>query len=236
LEICKYTPPPPPPIFKKGKKEEVENFRPVSLLPVISKVQEKCVANRLIEHVSGVLHNCQHGFQAGKTCATQLLQAFHIVGRALDKGKEVDIIFLDFAKAFDSVCHVKLLSKLRLFGVEGPLLDWFRGYLSNGQQRVVINGTHSSWVTIGSGFPQGSILGPILFLLFVNDMPEVISKSLLFMFADDSKCLKVINSLDDCVYLQSDLDRLYRWKMKCHNLRISRKQWRRQASEFGGGI
>ena len=136
LELCKYTP-----IFKKGKKEEVENFRPVSLLPVISKVQEKCVANRLIEHdVSDVLHNCQHGFQAGKTCVTQLLQAFHIVGRALDKGKVIDIIFLDFAKAFNSVCHVNLLSKVRLLGVEGPLLDWFRGYLSNRQQRVVING------------------------------------------------------------------------------------------------
>ncbi|CAB4017077.1 Hypothetical predicted protein, partial [Paramuricea clavata] len=105
--------------------------------------------------------------------------------------KEVDIIFLDFAKAFDSVCHVKLLSKLRLlFGVEGLLLDWFRAYLSNRQQRVIINGTRSSWVTVGSGVPQGSILGPILFLLFVNDMPEVISKSLLFVFADDSKCLK----------------------------------------------
>ena len=108
-------------------------------MPVISKVQEKCVANRLIEHVSDVLHHCQHGFQAGKTCVTQLLQAFHIVGRALDKGKVIDIIVLDFAKAFDSVCHVNLLSKLRLFGVEGPLLDWFRGYLSNRQQLVVIN-------------------------------------------------------------------------------------------------
>ena len=131
-----------PPIHKKGKKDLVENYRPVSLLPVISKVQERCLVTRLVPHVQEVLYTYQHGFQKGKSCVTQLLEVFHEIGSALDRGFESDIIYLDFAKAFDSVCPVKLVSKLKAFGIGDPLLKWFQSYLTERKQSVVVNGTY----------------------------------------------------------------------------------------------
>ena len=106
------------PFFKKGKKDIVDNYRPVSLLPVISKVQERCMASRLVPHVKELLYPFQHGFQKGRSCVTQLLEAFYDIGGALDRGIETDIIYLDFAKAFDSVCPAKLVSKLSTFGIK----------------------------------------------------------------------------------------------------------------------
>ena len=204
-----------PPVYKKGKREEVVNFRPVSLLSVVSKVQERCVAKRLVPHVADVLHRSQHGFQEGKSYVTQLLEAFHSIGKSLDKGTETDIVYLDFAKAFDSaVCHARLLAKLRSFGITSPLLDLFRAYLSGRRQRVVINGTHSLWTRVGSGVPQGSILGLILFLLYINDMPDVVTNSLIVIFADDDKCFKVIDSLTGCIVFQNDLDSLFVWYIR----------------------
>ena len=125
------------------------------------------------------------------------------------------------------------MAKLRSFGITSPLLDRFWAYLSDRRQRVVINGTHSSWTRVGWSVPQGSILGPILFLLYINDMPDVVTNSLIVMFADDAKCFKAIDSLTDCTVFQNDLDSLSVWSFrnelllqppKCHNLRISRKR------------
>ena len=216
-----------PPIHKKGKKDLVENYRPVSLLPVISKVHDRCLVTRLVLHVHEILYTYQHGFQKGKSCVTQLLEVFHEIGSALDRGFESDIIYLDFAKAFDSVCPAKLVSKLKAFGIGDPLLKWFQSYLTERKQRVVVNGTYSAWTDVGS------LLGPILFLLFVNDMPRVVENAKLAMFADDSKCFKVIYQESDFVNLQRDLDALFTWSVsnelfsqptKCVNLRISRKR------------
>ena len=116
---------------------------------------------------------------------TQLLEVFYGIGLALDRRLEAEIIDLDFAKAFDSVCPAKLVSKLKTFGINDPLLSWFYSYLTGRRQRVVINGTCSNWADVGLGVPQGSLLGPILFLLFVNDMPNVINSATLAMFADN---------------------------------------------------
>jgi len=176
------------PVHKRENKADVTHYRPISLLPILSKIQEKCVLKRLLPHISEALFPMQHGFIKGLSCTTQLLQVFHEIGHNLDKGLETDIIYLDFPKAFDSVCHQKFLSKLLYFGIDGTLLKWFESYLSARKQRVVINGSYSSRSEVKSGVIQGSILGPVLFLMFVNDMPEVLRSSNLAMFADDSKC------------------------------------------------
>ena len=165
-----------------------------------------------------------------QSCVTQLLEVFHEINCALDRGFESDIIYLDLAKAFDSVCPAKLVPKLKAFGVGDPLLKWFQSYLTERKQRVVVNGTYSAWTDVGSGVPQGSMLGPIL---FVNDMPRVLENASLAMFADDSKCFKIIYQESDFVNLQRDLDALFTWSVnnelfsqpaKCVNLRISRKR------------
>ena len=221
------------PIFKKGNTNHAENYRPVSLLPVMSKVQERCVASRLVPHVKNILYPFQHGFQRGKSCISQLLEVFQDIGQALDCGVKTDIVYLDFAKAFDSVCPAKLVTKLKLYGIGDPLLSWFYSYLVGKEQRVVINGTCSTWTEVGSGVPQGSILGPILFLLFINYTPNVVSSARIAMFADDSKCYKIIEQESDFVQLQQDLDALLVWALrneiyfqpaKCKNVRISRKR------------
>ena len=161
------------------------------------------------------------------------MEVSHEIGCALDCGIEPDIIYLDFAKAFDSVCPAKLVSKLKALGIGDPLLKWLQSYLTERKQRVVDNGTYSAWTDVGSGIPQGSLLGPILFLLFDNDMPRVVENASLAMFADDSKCYKVINQDSDIVSLPRDLDALSTWSVsnelffqptKCINLRISRKR------------
>jgi len=141
----------------------------------------------------------------GKSCVGQLLEVFQDIGQALDRGVEADIVYLDFAKAFDSVCPAKLVTKLKLYGIGDPLLSWFYSCLGGREQRVVINGTSSTWTEVGSRVPQGSILRPILFLLFVNDMPNAVSNARIAMFPDDSKCYKIIEQESDFVQLQHSL-------------------------------
>ena len=126
---------------------------------------------------------------------------------------ETDIIYLDFAEAFASVCPAKLVSKLKMYGIGDPLLSWFCSYLVGRQRRVVLNGTCSTWSHVGSGVPQGSILGPILFLLFINNMPDTVSSARIAMFDDDSKCYKIIGQESDIVNLQQDLDALFAWSL-----------------------
>ena len=177
------------PIHKKTNETLfVTKYRPISLLPVISKLQERLVDTQLIIHISEQIYPFQHGFLGGKSCVSQLLQVFHEIGKASDSGLETDIVYLDFAKAFDSVCHQRLISKLKWFRIDGSLLRWFESYLTGRMQRNVLNGSSSSWNVVKSGVPQGSLLGPTLFLLYINDMPQVIKHCKLAMFANDSKC------------------------------------------------
>jgi hypothetical protein len=137
-------------------------------------------------------------------CITQLVQVLHSVGQCLDKNIQSDIIYLDFAKAFDSVDYQILLRKLKSYGVTRRLLYWFRNYFSGHTQRVVVEGVPSSWVPVISGVPQGDILGPILFAVFINDLPEVISNSSSeAMYPDDTNLFRNINSTTDSDCQQS---------------------------------
>ena len=144
--------------------------------------------NKLRDHMMQLINRSQHGFIPGRSCTTQLIETLDHIGALLDSGKQIDIIFMDMSKAFDKVNHAALISKLQYYNIGGSLLlNWFSSYLHGKQQRVTALGATSSTKTIGSGVPQGSILGPILFLLYVNDLPDVIENSSIASFADNTK-------------------------------------------------
>ena len=187
---------------------------------------------KLKDHLCALFDPAQHGFLQGRLTITQLLTFYHEIGQALDKGLQSDIVFLDLAKAFDSVCHQRLICKLSRYGIGGPLLHWLRSYLLGRYQRTVVHGCTSSSLPVVSGVPQGSILGPVLFLVYVNDLPSVVDCQVA-LFADDSKCAKVIKSISDCYSLQVDLDNVSCWSKdwrlrfnstKCEILFVGRKR------------
>ena len=140
--------------------------------------------------------NCQHGFIKKKSCFTNLLTTLEDWTIAVDQGYGVDVAYLDFSKAFDSVPHQRLLQKLASYGFSGRLLSWLKGFLSGHYQRVILNGSSSSWCAVTSGVPQRSVLGPLLFTLYINDIPNIVHTDLSF-FADDSKVYTVIKTLED---------------------------------------
>ena len=222
------------PVHKKCEKSQVENYRPISLLSIISKVLERCVLRNLRDHPLELINDSQHGFIPGKSYTTQLLEVLDYIGSLLDGGKQTDVVYMDMSKAFDKVHHKYLISKLRkVYGISGKLLRWFESYLTNRKQRVTVLGATSSARPVLSGVPQGSILGPILFLLYANDMPDAVELSKIASFADDTKLFKKIDSTTDAIFLQSDLSNLENWSTssglvfkqdKCKCQRITRKK------------
>eukprot|EP00745_Piridium_sociabile_P035972 TRINITY_DN63634_c0_g1_i2.p1 TRINITY_DN63634_c0_g1~~TRINITY_DN63634_c0_g1_i2.p1 ORF type:complete len:797 (-),score=144.14 TRINITY_DN63634_c0_g1_i2:185-2575(-) len=198
------------PIFKKGKKNDPGNYRPVSLTCVICKVMESIVRDHLVEHftVNKLLSKYQHGFVKGRSCTTNLVTMLKLWTDVIEKGGEIDTVYLDFAKAFDTVPHVRLLRKLYGYGVRGQVLCWVEKFLADRKQRVTVNGSASEFGDVMSGIPQGSVLGPMLFLCFINDLPETV-ESMILIFADDTK---LSSSVPDRVnVLQKDLDNLQEW-------------------------
>lgn len=179
------------PVHKSDDSTLSKNYRPISLLCIISKCLERCVFNHCYTLISPQIYHLQHGFLRNRSSVTQLLQVYHEAIQALAKGKEVDIAYLDFAKAFDKVPHCALLNKLSRFEISGQLLTWFQSYLSRRYQRVALQGTYSDWLQVLSGVPQGSILGPLLFVVYVDDIPQCIKHdSKVAIFAHDSKLFK----------------------------------------------
>ena len=166
----------------------------------------------MFNHLEKYLSDFQFGFIKGRSCVSQLLSVFHEIGSLLDTNTEIDVLYLDFSKAFDSINHAKLLVKLKLYGISGSLWEWFKDYLSNRKQCVVVDGTKSSITSVISGVPQGSLLGPFLFALYVNDLPDVTSVGTrTVLFADDTKCYCAQRSPQDHLMLQYDLNGLVSW-------------------------
>ena len=200
------------PIFKKGNKNEASNYRPVSLTSVPCKILESIIKDAVVEHLEqqGFYKGCQHGFVKGRSTLTNLLETLESWTRILEEGFGVDVIYLDYRKAFDTVPHLKLLYKLKELGLADLLITWIEQFLLGRQMRVQVNGSYSTWFEVLSGVPQGSVLGPLLFLIFVRDLPDWVKNSIM-MFADDTKVWTSIHKLEDQESLQRDLDRLGEW-------------------------
>ena len=200
------------PLHKKGPRTNSANYRPISLTSQVVKIFEKIILDTIKPHLNrtGLIQPCQHGFQQKASCISQLLECMENWTQNLDKKLETDIIYLDFAKAFDTVPHNRLLSKLSHAGISGKLLTWLRLFLTNRYQRVQLRNGCSSWIKVKSGVPQGSILGPTLFLIYINDLPMNIESNIK-LFADDTKLYSSISSPADCLKLQEDLDTLSEW-------------------------
>ena len=219
-------------MYKKNNREHAENYRPISLLPIVSKVLERCIFINMKQFLSQLVNDCQHGFLQGKSCVTNLLEVLDYIGTCLDNGGQVDMLYLDMSKAFDRINHKRLIRKLSNSGIGGNLLNWFESYLTDRRQRVTVLGVTSSTLPVTSGVPQGSILGPALFLLYVNDLPEADLSSRVAMFADDTKLFSAITSQEDVASLQADLVNLEHWssqsglffnQSKCKHQTITRK-------------
>ena len=165
----------------------MSNYRPIALTSHLNKVFEKAVRNfmvRYLEH-NDMFNNSQHGFRQKRSCLSQLLSHFDKIITRLESNQNVDVIYLDFAKAFDKVDHTILLQKLELLGANGKLHTWIKSFLLNRSQRVMVNGHLSEPVLVKSGVPQGSVLGPLLFLVLISDIDSDLMEAFLSSFADD---------------------------------------------------
>ena len=201
------------PIFKKGSKIEPSNYRPVSLTSIVCKTLEKIVRKAVIDHLNGhnLLSDSQYGFRNNRSCALQLLNVMEKWTDYVERHQSWDTIYLDLAKAFDKVAHKRLLKKVASYGIKGSVLAWITSFLSSRRQCVSVKGSSSAWKPVDSGVPQGSVLGPVLFILYMNDIPELI-RSNVWIFADNTKLHAPSDELD---ILRDDSNNLMQCAEKC---------------------
>ena len=197
------------------------NYRPISLTSVCSKVMEHVVFHSIMEHLQNhsVLSDFQHGFRPGYSCQTQLIDFIENIQHAMDQQKQVDVILLDFSKAFDTVPHQCLLTKLAHYGIKGDIYKWINFWLSQCTQHVVVDGESSELVRVESGVPQGTVLGPLMFLLYINDITNGLTSNIR-LFADDCIIYRTIYTREDSIHLQEDLNKVFKWT-KCWQMKFN---------------
>ena len=222
------------PIFKKRENLTLQTTaRPISLTCVLCKVLEHIVASSVAKHFTelDILYDLQHGFREKRSCETQLIMLVDELAKIMQMIKQTDLILIDFSKAFDKVAHEKILPKLHQYGIRGDTLNWIKDFLDNRKQTVVINGINSDEVPVISSVLQGSVLGPIFFLAYINDLPEQV-KSRVRLFANDIAMYIAISSTTEGQVLQTDMACLEQWEnmwdmqfnpSKCQVIHITRK-------------
>ena len=202
------------PVFKKGSKLSVNNYRPISLLSNVNKLFEKIMHSRIYKFLDKhkCFYNLQFGFREKHSTNHALISIVDKISTALDKNRVVCGVFVDFQKAFDTVNHNILLNKLSHYGIRGNVNNWFRSYLQDRKQYVSILGFNSAYSTLHHGVPQGSVLGPLLFLIYINDLHKAIKFSTVYHFADDTNLLRIDNSYNTIQsHVNQDLKCLYKW-------------------------
>ena len=219
------------PVFKEASKFNSVNYRPVSLTSHVIKIFERVLQKKLLDYLesNGLLSCNQHGFRKGCSCLSELLAHFNHLYENLANNHDSDTVYLDFSKAFDKVDHELLLKKLTLYGIKGKVFSWIKSFISNRVQKVVIEGEFSIIEFVISGVPQGTVLGPLLFLIFVNDMTLSVEHSELKMFADDSRLIKAVHPTEctdlDHSHLQSDIENVVKWSLQNNmSLNVSKFQ------------
>lgn len=198
------------PIFKSGDKADVKNYRPISVLSAVAKIFDRILHNYLLSKTAHLISVSQHGFTVGKSTITNLLEYVNYIATNMMNGGRVDVIFFDLAKAFDTIIHEILLNKLSTLPIDSCFIVLLESYLANRQQLVCLNGEKSRIIYPKSSVPQGSVLSPLLFALFINDLPPLIKSQKLF-FADDIKIFHSIKSINDTVQLQNDANTIFNW-------------------------
>ena len=211
------------PIHKKGNREEMGNYRPISLMSVLAKVIEKIVFEQTYEYVKSknILFENQSGFRPQHSTYTAVLNLTEDVLQNIDEGLVTGMIMLDLKKAFDSIVHKILLDKLYFIGIRGTALNWFKSYLSTRTQYVYMNGAQSGYASVNCGIPQGSVLGPLLFSIYINDIGNVIKKSKVSLYADDTCIYNSSKNVSDVkTILENDLKAVSKW-LACNKLKLN---------------
>ena len=231
-------------IYKnKGSKHSAENYRPISLTSIACKIMESFIRDSMLNYLKAndILSNEQFGFLRGRSTVLQLLKVVDKLTEIMDKGCVIDVIYCDYQKAFDTVPHKRLLEILIRYGITDPVLCWVQDFLSNRRQQILVNGCKSEIFEVTPGVPQGSVLGPLLFIIYINSMIDKTGSLDLFLYADDLKIYNEINTDEDVEALQQDLDRLYDWTQysllkfhpgKCVAMRLKSKSKNNEPNVF----
>ena len=231
------------PIYKgKGSKSLPENYRPISMTSICCRIMESIVRDSLMEYMNknSILSERQFGFMKGRSTVLQLLRVLDQWTDALDRGNIVDVVFCDFQKAFDTVPHKKLIHVLKQYGIRDNLLLWLKDFLTDRKMEVKISGSRSRRFDVTSGVPQGSVLGPVLFIIFINSIIEAGQPSDLYLYADDLKVFREVTSAADIETLQTSLNKVHHWTCssllhfhpdKCHVMRLKSSRSQKQYPE-----